>query len=56
MMMTFLAPAGAPAEEIRVGQRVNFSFFRNADGELEIDKIAVLEQAKKPKPDSGSDR
>jgi Cu(I)/Ag(I) efflux system membrane fusion protein len=43
MSMTFVAPAAPPATPIRVGQRVSFSFARNAAGDFEIAKIAALD-------------
>jgi Cu/Ag efflux protein CusF len=45
MTMTFECPANVPASEIRAGQRVSFSFFRNRAGEFEIAKIAPLDES-----------
>jgi len=45
MTMTFVCPQNVPTDNIRVGQRVSFSFFRNADGAFEIAKIAVIDSA-----------
>ena len=45
MTMTFVCPQRVPAANIRPGQRVSFSFFRNAGGDFEIDKITVLAPA-----------
>jgi len=50
MTMSFVCPQKIPTEDIRVGQRVSFSFFRNADGAFEIAKIAVLEAGAAQKP------
>jgi Cu(I)/Ag(I) efflux system membrane fusion protein len=44
MKMTFVRPAKAPAAEIRPGQRVSFSFFRNATGEFEIASIVLFDE------------
>ena len=38
MAMTFVNPSPS---EIKVGQRIDFSFFRNTDGDFEIEKIAA---------------
>jgi len=50
MTMTFVCPANAPASDIRVGQHVSFSFFRNADGQFEIAKIAVVDRTPDHRP------
>jgi Cu(I)/Ag(I) efflux system membrane fusion protein len=42
MTMTFIRPASALPVDIRAGQRVTFSFVRNADGVFEIAKIAAI--------------
>ena len=42
MAMTLVCPQRVPADDIKPGQRVRFSFFRNGSGEFEIDKIAVI--------------
>jgi membrane fusion protein, copper/silver efflux system len=44
MTMAFVRSAPSTATDIRPGQRVDFSFFRNADGDFEIEKIAVVER------------
>ena len=41
MTMTFVRPASA-ADNIQPGQRVRFSFFRNAEGDFEIKTITVI--------------
>src|SRR4029453_9431549 len=41
MTMTFVRPASA-VDNIRPGQRVQFSFFRNAEGDFEIKTITVI--------------
>ena len=45
MSMTFVCPQRLLHDDIRSGQRVSFSFFRNANGEFEIEKIAVIARA-----------
>jgi len=50
MTMTFACPAKASASDIRVGQRVSFNFFTNADGQFEIAKISVLGEKKDRTP------
>ena len=45
MTMTFVCPQRVPADDIRPGQRVSFSFFRNAKGDFEIDTITVIKPA-----------
>lgn len=50
MTMSFVCPQKIPIDDIRAGQRVSFSFFRNADGAFEIAKIAVLDAGVAPKP------
>jgi Cu(I)/Ag(I) efflux system membrane fusion protein len=45
MTMTFVCPAKAPASDIRAGQLVSFSFFRNAEGKFEIAKITGLDES-----------
>lgn len=50
MTMSFVCPQKIPTEDIHAGQRVSFSFFRNADGAFEIAKIAVLDAGVTPKP------
>ena len=52
MTMTFVCPAATPAGDIRVGQHVSFSFFRNDAGQFQIAKIAVRddEPAKDHRP------
>ena len=47
MTMTFVASGKAPTSDIRVGQRVSFSFFSNAEGQFEIATMAVLDKAAK---------
>jgi Cu(I)/Ag(I) efflux system membrane fusion protein len=42
MTMTFVRPAHSTAVDIRPGQRVTFSFFRNTDGDFEIEKITAI--------------
>jgi len=49
MTMTFICPTTVPASDIKPGQRVSFSFFRNSAGEFEIAKIAVVDEAHVPK-------
>jgi len=46
MTMTFVCPQKVPTDDIHAGQRVSFSFFRNADGAFEIAKMAVIDGAK----------
>jgi len=41
MSMSFVCPDTVPADGIRVGQRVRFTFFRNEAGEFQIETIAV---------------
>jgi Cu(I)/Ag(I) efflux system membrane fusion protein len=56
MTMTFVRPAVAAPLDIRAGQRVTFSFVRNADSVFEIAKIAAIagkSEALQPKPASG---
>ena len=50
MTMTFVCPAKAPASDIRVGQRVSFTFFSNAEGQFEIAKITALGETKDRTP------
>ncbi|MBN8888471.1 MAG: efflux RND transporter periplasmic adaptor subunit [Rudaea sp.] len=50
MTMGFVVPAKLATPSIRPGQRVSFSFVRNADGDFEIVKIATLDEAKGAKP------
>lgn len=42
MTMTFVRPDTVPVDGLRVGQRVHFTFVRNADGDFEIATIAAL--------------
>ena len=53
MAMTFVCPQQIPRGAIRLGQRVSFSFFRNPEGEFEIEKITVLETAEPATPKGG---
>lgn len=50
MTMQFMRPQSVPVDDIRVGDRVSFSFLRNAGGDFEIARIAVIgpEAAQKP--------
>ena len=50
MTMTFVYPAKAPSSDIRVGQRISFTFFSNADGQFEITKVTALGEKKDRTP------
>ena len=43
MTMTFVCPQRKPDAALHAGQRVSFSFFRNADGAFEIARITVVD-------------
>jgi Cu(I)/Ag(I) efflux system membrane fusion protein len=43
MTMTFICPQTMPTADIKPGQHVSFSFFRNDTGAFEISKIVVLD-------------
>jgi len=47
MTMTFVCPQRVPTGDIRPGQRVSFSFFRNAKGDFEIDTMTLSKAASK---------
>jgi Cu(I)/Ag(I) efflux system membrane fusion protein len=42
MTMTFVRPASAK-DDVKPGQRVRFTFIRNADGDFEIKTLTVIE-------------
>jgi membrane fusion protein, copper/silver efflux system len=45
MTMEFACPATVPTAGIRTGQRIRFTFFRNAAGDFEIRQIAAVPDA-----------
>jgi len=45
MTMTFVRPARSTGVDIRPGQRVGFTFFRNAGGEFEIEEATTVDHA-----------
>lgn len=48
MHMTFLRPDSVPAAGLQAGQRVRFTFVRNADGDFEITSVAALPAGVRP--------
>jgi membrane fusion protein, copper/silver efflux system len=45
MTMMFVRPAQSTVDDIRLGQRVSFSFFRNFEGYFEIERITAIDHS-----------
>ena len=53
MAMTFVVSQHVAKDSIRPGQRVGFSFFRNPEGEFQIEEISPVQPVKPAAPEGG---